>query len=475
MSDPTSTRPDRPVVRTLAGAVAGERLDRVDRDGRAISRYLGIPYAAAPFGPRRFGAPEPVEPWDGVRDAVAFGPTAPKPEGAAGGLPDVPEPVIPGDDCLNVNVWSSAGEGDDRPVLVWIHGGGFFAGCSANPWYDGAAFARDGVVFVSINYRLGAEGFASIPGAPTNRGVRDWIAALEWVRDNIRSFGGDPEQVTVFGQSAGGMAVLTLLSIDAAAALFSRAIISSGVAERSAVTRDEARAATEALAAELGVAATREGLAGPDRQALVGAQEAVSARIGGGLRVETFRESRSPLVWAPEIDGELITRDPLDAVRAGAAAGIPLLVGTTADEFAFAYRLEDPDDPRGAEVVDWMFRRPLQELLEARREAAPSYRYEFRWESSAYGGAVRSGHSLDICFFFDNLGAPYFEKYAGGHGDPELARQEHAAFAAFAREGDPGPEWPSYWADDARVVRIFDSEVTTEHGFVVASPAGAGA
>jgi para-nitrobenzyl esterase len=236
------------------------------------------------------------------------------------------------------------------------------------------------------------------------------------------------------------------------------------------VLPERARAATAALAAELGVEPTRDGFAAVDPQVLVAAQEAVTARLSGGLTVETFREGGAPLVWAPEVDGELLTRDPLDAVRDGAAGGIPILTGTTRDEFAWAYWMQDAADPRGAEVVDWMFRHPQQELLDARRDAAPTWRYEFRWESTAYDGRVRSGHSLDICFFFDTLGAPYFERYAGRPGDAALATREHAAFAAFARDGDPGADWPAYWADGARAVRVFDTEDAVERDFVVGVP-----
>jgi para-nitrobenzyl esterase len=475
------------IVTTASGPVAGT-------ETAGIRRYLGIPYARAPFGAHRFGAPTPPQPWTSPLAADRFGPTAPKSSEPAGGLPEVPEPMIAGDECLNINVWTgapvvpgpgpgpvpgpgpgpvpgpaaaaSAGGPGKRPVLVWIHGGGFFAGCSANPWYDGTAFARDGLVFVSFNYRLGAEGFADIPGAPPNRGVLDWIAALEWVRDNIAAFGGDPANVTVFGQSAGGMAIMTLLAIPAVSGLFHRAIICSGVSKGIAIPLSDARATSLALAKELGIDPTVAGFASRTPEELVVAQVAVEARLSPGLSVEVLELGRSPLLWAPVRDEKLIVADPLSAVRAGAGSSIPLLVGTTHDEFGFRYYLEDLDDPRGQRLVDAIFRRPTQALVDARRDAAPTYRYEFCWPSTAYGGAVRAGHSLDICFFFDTLGAPFFERYAGRPGDQTLADFEHAQFVRFALTG--ATDWPAYWADGARTVQLFDEQSSVATQFVVA-------
>src|SRR5580704_13359613 len=186
------------VAATRYGQVRGQV-----RDG--VASFLGIPYAASPTGELRFAAPEPPEPWAGVRDATAYGPTPPKPAYPAPFDAVLPEPDVPGDDWLNLNVWAPEDLAGDRPVIVWIHGGAFANGNCAIPMYDGHNFARDGVVFVALNYRLGVEGFALLPGAPPNRGLLDQIAALEWVRDNIAAFGGDPANVTIFGESAGAM------------------------------------------------------------------------------------------------------------------------------------------------------------------------------------------------------------------------------------------------------------------------------
>ena len=193
--------------------------------------FLGIPFAAAPVGELRFLAPAPVTPWSGVRDALAYGPTPQR--RVAVGVTTIPEPAIGGDDILSVNVFTpaltpaAAAPPAGLPVLVWIHGGGYWAGSSASPWYDGAAFNRDGVVVVTVSYRLGFEGFGWIDGAPLNRGILDQIAALEWVQDNIREFGGDPGRVTVGGQSAGAGSALALLSSPRTDGLFHGVIAQS--------------------------------------------------------------------------------------------------------------------------------------------------------------------------------------------------------------------------------------------------------
>ncbi|WP_431797054.1 carboxylesterase family protein [Microbacterium kunmingense] len=207
-----------PVITLSCGAVRG-RWRGEPGDPGASAAFLGIPFAEPPVGERRFAAPVPVPPWDGVRDATAYGATAQRGDT---GITLIPEPSVEGDSTLNVNVFTPRPGDTDAalPVLVYIHGGGFTSGSPASPWYDGRAFNRDGVVTVSISYRLGFDGFGEIPDAPTNRGVRDWLAALEWVQRHIRDFGGDPTRVTIAGQSAGGAAVLTLLGMPAAQHLF---------------------------------------------------------------------------------------------------------------------------------------------------------------------------------------------------------------------------------------------------------------
>ena len=212
------------IVKTRYGEVRGCVID-------GVNTFKGIPYAAPPFGANWLRPPQPVEPWNGVRDALAFGPKAPSlpfspPENAL-----VPELAVPGEDCLNLNIWSHDLASAKQPVMVWIAGGGFeYHGTGATPFYDGRRFARDGIVCVTINYRVGANGFLYLDDGNANFGLLDQVAALEWVQQNIAAFGGDPENVTVFGESAGGMSVGTLLSMPRAQGLFRRAIAQSGAA-----------------------------------------------------------------------------------------------------------------------------------------------------------------------------------------------------------------------------------------------------
>jgi carboxylesterase type B len=351
-----SSRPTA-VARTTSGPVIG-------LFSEGIAAYKGVPYAAPPFGDLRFLAPQPHPPWTTPFEAFDFGATAPQREHAApGGLPDVIEPVIPGEEILNLNIWTSGTDGS-RPVLVWIHGGGFFAGCSANPWYDGASFARRGLVVVSINYRLGAEGFLELPDAPSNRGLLDCVAALEWVRANIAAFGGDPGQVTVMGQSAGGMAVASLLVSAAAEGLFRQAVIASGIARFSAWPADQAEAVTDAIAAHAGAEATRAGMAARAPLELIDAHDAVVAE---------WQAAGNPLMppWGPVVDGDVVAGQFLEAVRGGRGATVPVLTGTTRNEFAWmGFR----DQPGSAEArrqgqrqfADEFFRRPTQLFTEAR-------------------------------------------------------------------------------------------------------------
>ncbi|MBE3075546.1 MAG: carboxylesterase/lipase family protein, partial [Actinobacteria bacterium] len=318
-----------PVVRVTGGLVRGS-----SRDG--VNSFLGIPYAGPAVGADRYRAPQRVAPWDGERDATAPGPTA-----AQSAYPPpmdtvLPSSVAPGDDYLNVSVWAPA-EGGSLPVMVWIHGGAFVRGANSLPTYNGSAFARDGVVLVAINYRLGVPGFAVLDGAPTNLGLRDQIAALEWVRDNVAAFGGNSDDVTVFGESAGGMSVATLMACPAARGLFHRSVVQSGGGTDVCSLQDARRVSAE-VAAHLGVSATAEAFAALDPDAVTAAQSAVALAIqadpdpqrwgatvlSGGLGIMTL---------FPVIDGELVPDVPLARIAEGSAAGMPLLIGTTREEF----------------------------------------------------------------------------------------------------------------------------------------------
>ncbi|MFI7234847.1 carboxylesterase/lipase family protein [Streptomyces cyaneofuscatus] len=456
-------------ARTVQGMVRGA----VER---GVAVFRGIPYAAAPVGARRFRAPEPPEPWEGVRDALAFGPTAPKRPYAPPLDRLLPDPAVGGEAWLNLNVWTPSTEGaEGLPVLVWIHGGSLLHGSSAVPVYDGSAFARDGVVLVSVNYRLGIEGFGVFPDAPANRGLLDQLAALEWVRDNIAGFGGDPDRVTVAGESAGAVSIGALLATDRVAGLFRRAVLQSGAP--AALTPDAARGTTGLIAKRLGVPATAAALAAVDPEALLTAQTEVTS---GGNPL-TGRNSFQLVV-----DGELLDRDPAEALRTGsAAAGVDLLLGTNTEEYrlwfvpgglterigrlklrlallkfkvpnatARTYRSNRPDatpgELLGALATDLLLRVPLNRLADARADAPGcTYVYEFGWPSPVQ--RLGACHALELGFVFDTLAHPDTMALTGPEAPQELADAMHRAWVGFATTGDPG--WPSW--DASRPVQFF--------------------
>lgn len=450
-------------------------------------RFLGVPYAESPVTAGRFGPPRPHPGWDGIRPAVAYGPTAPQ---GPNDVTIIPEPLTPGDEYLNLNVFTP----DPRarlPVLVWIHGGGFVAGCNASPWYDGSRFARDGVVVVSISYRLGAEGFLALPDAPANRGLLDCVAALEWVRDNIGAFGGDPGRVTIAGQSAGSAACVALLAMPAAAGLFGQAICMSGFANLVNTADDATRAAGE-LAAALNARPVREVLELIPPGRLIQAQQAIlQGQPVNGPDGLASAISGLPLPLAPWADGVVLPEPPLTAVRAARARGISVLAGTTANEFNMALageawittdmlraamkemgespaRIEEylrgaPGVPApqlaGQVLTDRMFRLPARELSAAQAAAGGTvYTYEFRWAPAAGRFAGQSLHCLDIPFAFGNLDADGVEAVTGKHPPQHLADAMHSAWTRFAAEGAPG--WEPHTA--RRPVMIFDHQPRTE-------------
>ncbi len=287
-----------------------------------VTRFLGIPYAASPTGPLRFKAPVPPAPWDGVRACTEFGPTPPKPDYVAPFDTLLPEPNVPGDDWLTLNVWTPD-PGGSAPVMVWIHGGAFSNGNSAVRMYDGHAFARDGVVLVSINYRLGVDGFALLPDAPPNRGLLDQVAALEWVRDNIAAFGGDPANVTIFGESAGAMSVTTLLGMPRARGLFGKVIAQSGAAQVGADPHD-AQLVTGELSRVLGFDASAATLADLDLDKLIAAQAAVRDAMAAAPDPARWGASivATSMAFIPVIDGDVLPVHPLAALAAGQGSDV---------------------------------------------------------------------------------------------------------------------------------------------------------
>jgi para-nitrobenzyl esterase len=468
----------------VIAATARGRL-RGAKDGHAL-RFLGIPYAESPATAGRFAAPAAPGRWDGTRDALSYGATSPQPDR---GITLIPEPIIAGDNELNLNVFTPDLGAAGLPVLVWIHGGGFTGGCNASPWYRGGPFARDGVVLVSINYRLGAEGFLEVPGAPANRAVRDWVRALEWVRENIAAFGGDPGRVTIGGQSAGGAACAALLGVPAARGLFRGAACMSG-GPALLQTAEGVRAVAAQMATHLG-ALDRAALEETPAETILAAQQAVSAaRMAGAAgqqdpeAVNALLGNGLPLPWAPYADGEVVTEEPVQAAASPRHREISLLAGATAHEFNAAWMAADwitedivagglakagvpapladtyldrarprPGSAVGQAFTDRIFRVPAQRLAEAKAAAGgPAFAYDFRWAPPAGPLAGLAFHCLDVPFFFDALGEPGVTRAAGPAPPAALATRMHNALVRFVSDGDPG--WERYEAR-RRPVMVF--------------------
>jgi para-nitrobenzyl esterase len=458
------------VVKTRYGEVRGGVAD-------GVHTFKGIPYAAPPFGANRLRPPQAVAPWSGVRDALTFGPTPPSLP-----LPPpldalIPNPAVAGEDCLNLNIWSPDLGSARQPVMVWIPGSAFEYGTGAA--YDGSHFARDGIVCVTTNYRLGADGFLSLGEGNANRGLLDQVAALQWVQANIAAFGGDPGNVTVFGESAGAMSIGSLLSMPRAEGLFHRAIGQSGAAHP-VMSAASAQRVGEILAEKLGVAATREAIAAVPGDRLLAAQEELKGDLLAHPDPERWGEEVvvSMMPWQPVIDGDVIPARPIDRIVAGAGAGINLMVGTTSDEWRLflvlygaiehitdgalagavaayglpveatltAYRAAHPNASAGnllaAVQTDWYIRIPALRLAEAHAESpSATYMYEFAWRSPQLNGRLGACHGLEIAFVFDTLGNGT-EPFWGTNPPQQLADTMHAAWVAFASRGDPG--WPKY-------------------------------
>lgn len=454
-----------PQATVSTGIVRGEALGGVDR-------YLGIPYAAAPFGANRFRAPRTPSSWEGIRDATSFGPTSPQHPypGAIGDLLGSVE--IAGDDILTVNVWAPEGA-ENAPVVLWIHGGALERGTAALPLYDGAGFARAGIVFASINYRLGSEGFSVLRDAPRNLGLQDAAAGLAWVHREIAAFGGDPAQITVMGESAGGAIVAGLLANSSSRALIARAIIESGPLE--AQSPKKAGRVTAQLAKLLDVTADRAGFA-----------ELSPARLLHARRRQAA--GSSPLGGAPgfqfAVDAGSLPRSPHEII---ADVDMPLLIGSNTDEYRLwfppaaldeistmklllarlalriprravaAYRTAFPGASTGEIfgqlATDLMLRAPLTRVARAR--TAPTYAYEFAWQSPVRD--LRAAHALELGFVFDRLGDPEAQRLTGGDAPQALADEMHSAWISFIKTGDPG--WPEFGAD--RLTRLFDTETST--------------
>ena len=493
------------VVETASGRVRG----LVERGARV---FKGIPYAAPPLGALRWKPPQKVAPWSGVREATSYGNMAIQAENVFGLPADLLKLFTLGgrqktsEDCLYLNVWTSGLEGRKRPVLFWCHGGAFITGSGSSPWTDGGNLCRlDDVVVVSINHRLGALGYLHLEdvadeqfaGAGT-AGMQDIVAALEWVRDNIAAFGGNPANVTIFGESGGGAKVSVLMAMPSAKGLFHKAIIQSGPAVQMANRDDGTRTARQMLE-QLGVApAEAARLRTLPAPKLLEAQNAVQATVGRA----SFADRRR-LGFNPVIDGKVFPGGPFAPAAPAISAAVPLMIGSNKDEMTLflghlpwvkeasfdnlveamtpylgarasevvaIYRKARPEkkaDEIGLSIVGDLGVRSLSLTIADRKlaqGAADVFVYLFAWETPVLNGRLRSCHTLEIPFVFNNLAdAPLT---GADPGRLALGERMARAWIAFAKTGRPGhaglPDWPAYSRVE-RPTMIFDNDCRVEN------------
>ena len=456
--------------------------------------FYNIPYAEPPVAGRRFMAPVPRARWREEREAVLPGPTPQR--GSIFDDPAIPEPTVVGEDMLNLNIFTPApgDAGAGLPVYVWIHGGGWSSGCQASPWYDGAAFNRDGVVTVALSYRLGFDGYGWVEGSdtPFNRGVLDQITALEWVRDNIAAFGGDPGRVTIGGQSAGGGNVLTLMACPRARGLFHGAISESGAVTD--VPADRARSTAREMARFAGVEPNLEGwraldydrvfstTAGFERQIerrVEGhcAEPAAPDPLVGRIRAALIPGPDTGIIYGPAVDGDLVPLPVREALARGSGGDIPLLAMSTTHEFIWSafglaqelgersaaeimtragldaglaadYVASHPELAGGEHlrlgnlISDTMFHTPLLGWARARLDcagpdarAAGTWLSRFAWESPETGWST---HCFEVPFAFDCLAHPYCGHTLRSAPPQALADAVHGDWVRFILAGDPG-------------------------------------
>lgn len=479
------------VVETIAGRVRG-----VEADG--CWSFLGLRYAAPVSGRNRFRAPQPVVPWSGIVSADVASPIAPQPQSGIGSyLPG--DPMAQSEDCLSLNVWSPTGQAERLPVIVFLHGGAFLSGTGAGVLYRGAAFARRGVVLVTVNYRLGFLGFLAHPALAAdgatlaNRGLFDQLAALEWVETNITAFGGDPSNVTLVGESAGAMSIADLVATGRLRTRVRRVVLESGAT--CVAARARAFSISERFATLLGIPElTAPALERAPIAELLGAQDRIIEEFGGA----------EGMPFRPIVDGELLRVHPDASIAAGATAGIDLLVGTNRDEFRLftfaqpgAAKLDDdglarllegyladarihaspeevaavyrnareagglgvrPRDLFEAIGTDLVFRMPMLRLLDAHHRAGGrAFCYRFDWESPFAQGALGACHALELPFVFGTLDNPIIGLFSGtGEKAAATSEEMQRAWVGFAAHGTPslsGREWPEY-EPSTRVTKI---------------------
>jgi len=489
------------IIETKSGKVQGY----IEND---VDVYKGIPYAEPPIGDLRFSPPVMKKPWDGVLKAKEYSPFAFQGYSMLEDYFGKNEPES--EDCLYLNIWTPVADNEKRPVMFWIHGGAFITGGGGVPIYDGSVLAKRGdVVVVTINYRLGAFGYSYIPGVTANVGQMDQIAALEWVRDNIEKFGGDPGNVTIFGESAGGYAVLTLSAMPAAKGLFHRVIAQSAPFINPKVTEKHTKSLMKMLNLKKGdIDAFRK----TPPEEIINVQNKYLEKINSAME---FR---------PLIDGESLPIHPLKVFQNGDCSNIDFMIGSNLDEakmftsmggevfadpkkailmFLGMFGIDatnsakmyetykkaregnistDPKDIADAIITDFMFRIPTIRFLEAQsKHQKNTYNYLFTWESPGFDGQLGSCHALELAFVFDTLNVPGMENFTGQGPEAELLSQKIMdAWIAFARTGNPNhkglPKWQSYdtekratmylGKDCKQVTAAYDKEREAWDGFL---------
>ncbi len=494
------------VVETTAGKVRGYIRNN-------IFTYKGIPYAAPVSGEARFMPPSKPKSWAGVRSSMAYGQVSPQ-VARTGWANDEEawlfswDDGIPGEDCLRVNVWTPGiNDNKKRPVMFWIHGGGFQAGSGQElPSYDGENLAKRGdVVVVSVNHRLAVLGYlnlAAIGGekyaTAANVGMLDLVASLEWVRDNIANFGGDPNNVMIFGQSGGGGKVSTLLAMPSAKGLFHKAAVQSGSGLRMVQPETSAKLAA-AVVAELGLNANHlDQLHTLPYQQIVAAGAAAMRKVapaGGPARVFNPRADRAG--WGPTVDGKILPQHPFDPAAPAISANIPMLIGTALNEFTSGIGNPNVDAMTEAELasrVKEMYGDRSQQIIAAYRKAnpkakpfdiysfistvptrqnavtqaerkaaqnaSPTFLYLFAWQTPVLDGRPRAFHCSELAFVFDNIDR-CVNMTGGGTDARTLAAKVSEAWINFARKGDPNhaglPKWPVFTMDKGAMM-VFDNK-----------------
>ncbi|OME88721.1 MULTISPECIES: carboxylesterase/lipase family protein [Paenibacillus] len=476
------------VVQTKDGHIQGS-------SENGVRVWKGIPYAKPPVGPLRFRAPVPPDSWDGIKDTTAFSPMCLQPIESTSSMLGGGVTKTVSEDCLYLNVWAPLNTpAEPLPVMVWIHGGTFITGSGSLPSYNGTSFVlRGDVIVVTINYRLGPLGFLHLSpygeSFASNTGLLDQIAALQWVRDHIEAFGGDPKRVTVFGESAGSMSIAALLAMPAAKGLFQRAIMESGAAQ--VMAPEQAQMITAGLLKELDITPDKahqlESLTG---EQIFEAGERLKKRIGPGVS----------MIFQPVLEPHTLPHDPLQAIQSGWAKDVPILIGTNLDEGALFFRPDMPlvkedDLVRTVEMMtgiqdaapitkeypysidghaqimtDLYFWRSALQFASAQSKHTPVWMYRFDWTLPNHPVLGKAMHALEIPFVFNTLGLFQNIGVQVDAGTQALSDRMQDAWIAFARNGSPDTEalpWPAYdlasrstmiFNNDSRIIEDPDAE-----------------